>query len=52
METTTEKTKKMKAAISEEKTAEAEKPRYNKTWQAVLKFRGTVKVNDPTLFYR
>lgn len=52
MEATTKKTKKMKAAISEEKTAGAEKPRYNKTWEAVLKFRGTVKVNDPTLFYR
>lgn len=29
---------------------EAEKPRYNKTWEAVIKFRGSVKVNDPTLF--
>lgn len=41
-----------KKTVSEEKKTEAEKPKYNKTWQAVLKFRGTVKVNDPTLFYR
>lgn len=30
----------------------AKKPRYNKTWEAVLKYRGTVKVNDPSLYYR
>lgn len=41
-----------KKNVPEEKKTEAEKPRYNKTWEAVLKFRGTVKVNDPTLFYR
>lgn len=41
-----------KKNVSEETKAEAEKPKYNKTWEAVLKFRGTVKVNDPTLFYR
>lgn len=52
METTTEKTKKMKAAISEEKTAEAEKPRYNKTWQALLDHPINAVVYDKTLFYR
>lgn len=45
-------TKKEKAVVPEEKKTGTEKPRYNKTWEAVLKFRGTVKVNDPTLFYR
>lgn len=41
-----------KTVVSEEKRSQVEKPRYNKTWEAVLKFRGTVKVNDPTLYYR
>ena len=41
-----------KKNVSEETKTGTEKPRYNKTWEAVLKFRGTVKVNDPTLFYR
>lgn len=52
MEATTKKTTKVKTAVSEEKKTGTEKPRYNKTWEAVLKFRGTVKVNDPTLYYR
>lgn len=52
MEATTKKTTKVKTVVSDEKQAGTEKPRYNKTWEAVLKFRGTVKVNDPTLYYR
>jgi len=42
-------TKKVSAKKTEEGT---EKPKYNKTWEAVIKFRGTVKVNDPTLYYQ
>ena len=45
-------TKKEKYVASWEKASQPDKPRYNRTWEAVLKFRGTVKVNDPTLYYR
>ncbi len=52
MEATTKKTTKVNAAVAEEKKTGTEKPRYNKTWEAVIKYRGRAKVNDPTLFYR
>ncbi len=52
MEATTKKTTKVKTVVSDEKQAGTEKPRYNKTWEAVIKYRGRAKVNDPTLFYR
>ena len=41
--------KKSTKKVSAKKT---EGPKYNKTWEAVIKFRGTVKVNDPTLYYQ
>ena len=41
-----------KKNVSEEKKAEAEKPKYNKTWQALLDHPINAVVYDKTLFYR
>lgn len=52
MEATTKKTTKMNAAVSEEKKTGTEKPRYNKTWQALLDNPINMVVYDKTLFFR
>lgn len=38
--------------VSEQTQQSPEKPRHNKTREAVIRYRGRAKVNDPTLFYR
>ena len=45
-------TKKEKAVVSEEKKTGTEKPKYNKTWQALLDHPINAVVYDKTLFYR
>lgn len=52
MEATTKKTTKVKMDVSDEKKTGAEKPRYNKTWQALLDKPINMVVYDKTLFYR
>lgn len=52
MEATTKKTTKVKTAVSEEEKAGTERPRYNKTWQALLDHPINAVVYDKTLFYR
>lgn len=52
MEATTKKTTKVRVAVSEEKKTGTEKPKYNKTWQALLDHPINAVVYDKTLFYR
>ena len=52
MEATTKKTTKVKTVVSEEKQTGTERPKYNKTWQALLDHPINAVVYDKTLFYR
>lgn len=36
---------------TENKKEVKEQPRYNRSWEAFMKHRGNMTVNDPSLFY-
>lgn len=36
---------------NESKTGVKKQPRYNKSWEAFMKHKGNMTVNDPSLFY-
>lgn len=42
-----EKKEEKKAAVKKAKKGTTKKPKYNKTWEAALRLKGIMYVNDP-----
>lgn len=52
MEKKTEKKQETKAETKVEAKEQAPKKKVSKTWEAIQRWKGSVIINDPTLYWR